>query len=302
MQCVMCCSYMWTNIVVISARFSNPLYTYARISSCHPYIDTWWFGYYRTVRLQSIVCKQSDSRGVVAPSTRACGGAFTAKVLDGDGRHFLQNECKHGRSLGSRQCRFWWQTGHVSRWIKPGFSSCADTLSASFSQTMIASPAAAASSSIFCTLSGILCSPKTWLQRHRWAELRQNSLTRLSILSRPRLASSLFIQRLCVKMPQMMRGWRTACARSLPRKWRGGVPLGRDWTWLKSHSSGHRLVERMLVVWEAMPPAKLSVHREEEIVYLEIRKKNTSLYTLKYLYMQFVFEFCSILHSFSWIN
>lgn len=176
------------------------------------------------VRLQSIVCKQSDSRGLVAPSTRACGGAFTAKVLDGEGRHLLQNECKHGRSLGSRQCRFRWQTAHVSRWFKPGFSSCADTLSASFSQTMIASPAAA-SSSIFCTLSGILCSPKTWLRTHRWAGLRQNSLTRLSILSRPRPASSLFIQWLCVKMPQMMRGWRTARARSVPQKWGVGSRL-----------------------------------------------------------------------------
>lgn len=64
-----------------------------------------------------------------------------AKFLEGEGRHALQKECRHGRSWGSRLGKFRWQTGHVSRRLAPlarGFSPRACLLSASFSTAQAA--------------------------------------------------------------------------------------------------------------------------------------------------------------------
>jgi len=86
-------------------------------------------------------CKQSDSRGLVALSTWELGGSAMAKFLEGEGRHALQKECRHGRSWGSRLGKFRWQTGHVSRRLAPlarGFSPRACLLSASFSTAQAA--------------------------------------------------------------------------------------------------------------------------------------------------------------------
>lgn len=85
-----------------------------------------------------IVCKQSDSRGLVALSAWECGGSAMARFLEGDGRHFLQKECRQGRSLGSRLWKLRLHTGQVSRGLRTDLSSCTGMLSASFSTTMTA--------------------------------------------------------------------------------------------------------------------------------------------------------------------
>ena len=73
-------------------------------------------GHIRPV-LRVFVCKQSDSRGLLALSACwECGsGSVMARFLEGEGKHFLQKECRHGRSLGSRLWKLRRQTGQVSR-------------------------------------------------------------------------------------------------------------------------------------------------------------------------------------------
>ncbi|KAG7254466.1 hypothetical protein CRUP_001463, partial [Coryphaenoides rupestris] len=56
---------------------------------------------------------------VPVPVPVLCGSPPTpppkARFLEGGGRHFLQKECRHGRSLGSRLWKFCRQDAHVSR-------------------------------------------------------------------------------------------------------------------------------------------------------------------------------------------
>lgn len=90
------------------------------LSSLCSHNDFIYFFYFQAFgkdynRFVVIVCKQSDSRGLVAPSTWEFGGAVMPKFLEGEGKHFLQKECRHGRSFGSRLWKFRQQTGHVSR-------------------------------------------------------------------------------------------------------------------------------------------------------------------------------------------